>query len=176
MRLPKTEHSAAPAAMTTEEKELIEMIRNAFACVRLEDGVSLNMTEYFDSSGCMPELKERASCDERDDWQAIPDETLERFLVTFSFTDLKGYRFYIPAYMIWVIRNQATSSSALVDFTIFAIDPSHHLFETTPFLKWFSSSQVAAMMAFLEYMNDDFARENLSKIRDTQKSGSSSPG
>ncbi len=95
--------------MAIDEQKLINQIHRAFSGVRLDDGISLNMTEYYDSGGCMPEFKERAARDERDDWAAISSETLKQFMVTFSFTDLKGFRFYIPAYMVWTIQNHSAS-------------------------------------------------------------------
>lgn len=58
--------------MTDEEQRLIELIHSAFAGVRLDDGESLNMTEYNDSGGCRPDFKEKAKHDEREDWTAIP--------------------------------------------------------------------------------------------------------
>jgi len=161
--------------MTDEEQKLIELIHRAFDGVRLDDGESLNMTEYNDSGGCQPEFKEKAKHDERDNWTAISDETLEQFTVTFSFTDLKGFRFYIPAYMIWAIRHHRTSDSIIADHTVYAIDPTHYLFETIPFWQWFTRDQVAAMTQFLEYAvrNDNsldgkVARENLAKIKEAQ--------
>ena len=163
--------------MTAEEEELVDLVHHAFADVRLDDGVSLNMTEYNDSGGCMPEFREKARDDERDDWTVIPDETLEQFTVTFSFTDLKGFRFYIPAYMIWTVRNHRTSDSIIADQTIYSIDPSHYLFETIPLWQWFTGEQIDAMTQFLEYAarNDDtldgkVAKENLAKIRKAQPS------
>jgi hypothetical protein len=158
--------------VTPSEQELVAIIRRAFAGVRLDDGVSLNMTEYKDSGGCAPEFEKKAQYDERDDWTAIPDKILEHFTVTFSFTDLKGFRFYIPAYMIWAIRNHRESRSIIANYTIYAIDPSHYLFETIPFWQWFTAEQIDAMTKFLEYavqdgdtLDDRVARENLAKIR-----------
>ena len=171
--------------MTDEEHGLIALIQRAFASVKLDDGESLNMTEYNDSGGCRPEFKEMAKDDEREDWRSIPDKTLEQFTVTFSFTDLKGFRFYIPAYMIWTIKNHKTSDSIIADFTIYAMRPDHYLFQRIPFWEWFTNDQVAAMIQFLEYAarNDDWldgkvARENLAKIRKAQQSPPpySSPG
>lgn len=163
--------------MTDAEYELIALVHRAFAGVTLDDGASLNMTEYYDSGGCRPEFKEKAQDDEREDWTAIPDETLEQFTVTFCFTDLKGFRFYMPAYMIWTIRNHRTSESIIADSTIYAIDPAHYLFESIPFWQWFTRDQVGAMMQFLEYAagNEDsldgkVARENIAKIKDAQPS------
>lgn len=157
--------------MSVDEQRLIDQIERAFAGVTLDDGISLNMTEYNDSGGLRPEFKERAFEDERDDWRAIPDETLERFTVTFSFTDLKGFRFYIPAYMIWTVRNHRRSVSIISDHTIFSIDPSHYLFESIPFLRWFTADQVSAMVGFLSCFadqGDEDARGNLVKIRNAQ--------
>ncbi|HEX7449207.1 MAG TPA: DUF6714 family protein [Pirellulales bacterium] len=164
--------------MTLPEQELIDLIHRAFEGVRLEDGTSLNMTEYKDSGGSMPEFKRKAQSDERDDWTAIADETLQQFTVTFAFTDLKGFRFYIPAYMIWAIRNHSTSDSIISDFTIYAIDPAHYQFETIPFQQWFTDAQVAAMIKFLEYavengntMDGAVAEKNLRKIKEAQQGG-----
>lgn len=166
--------------MTVIEQSLIARIERAFRGVKLDDGVSLNMTEYNDSSGCMPEFKEKAIYDERDDWKAIPDKTLEEFTVTFSFTDLKGFRFYLPAYMIWAIRNHRISNSIIADFTIYAITPSHHVFREVPFLQWFSKNQIEAMIEFLNYavQNDDsldgsVAGRNLAEIRIAQEAAES---
>lgn len=159
--------------MTQNEQDLIEQIRRAFAGVRLEDGISLNMTEYIDAGGCVPEFREKARNDEREDWAAIADETLEQFSVTFPFTDLKGIKFYIPAYMNWSIRNHRTSWSGIADFTIYAIDPLSHHFDSIPFRSWFNSAQVEAMAAFLEYavandetMDGQAAAKNLARIAD----------
>jgi hypothetical protein len=163
--------------MTPSEENLVATIRRAFARVTLDDGVSLNMTEYNDASGCMPEFEKKAKYDERDDWAAIPDRTLEQFTVTFSFTDLKGFRFYIPAYIIWTVRHHRESESIIADYTIYAIDPSHYLFETIPFWQWFTAEQIDAMTRFLEYavendgsLDGKVARENLAKIKEAQPS------
>ena len=158
--------------MTDEEHGLIAMIQHAFAGVKLDDGESLNMTKYNDSGGSRPEFKEKAKDDERENWGSIPDATLEQFTVTFSFTDLKGFRFYIPAYMIWAIKNHKTSDSIIADFTIYAIRPDHYLFESIPFWEWFTNAQITAMIQFLKYAarNEDWfdgnvARENLAKLK-----------
>ena len=161
--------------MTKEAQKLIDKISNAFAGVRLEDGISLNMTEYHDAGGLFPEYAKKAESDERNDWSIIPEETLEKFTVTFSFTDLKGFRFYIPAYMIYTIRNYKSSDSIISDFTIYAIDPSHYLFESTSFHNWFTQDQVTAMTEFLEFaiqsedwLDETVAIRNLKQIKEAQ--------
>lgn len=158
--------------MTAQEQDLLDQIHRAFAGVQLDDGTSLNMTEFNDSGGCRLEFREKAKGDERYDWTAIPDETLEQFTVTFSFTDLKGFRFYIPAYMAWTVRNHRTSDSIISDHTVYAIDPSRHFFQGIPFRAWFTLEQISAMSKFLEYaaQNDntldaEVARANHAKIK-----------
>ncbi len=137
--------------MEDDRLELIEKIRSAFKGVTLEDGVSLNMTEYFDSSGMVEDFRRKARFDEREDWTLIPDSTLEEFLVTFCFTDLKGYRFYLPAYMIYNIRNFGISGSSITEFTIYALDIDRYQFEDKPFVEFFKGPQLEAICAFLEW-------------------------
>ena len=158
--------------MNIIHSKLIQKIQIAFKNVKLEDGVSLNMTEYKDSSGSIPEYKEKSLLDERNDWSAIPDSTLEQFTVTFSFTDLKGFRFYIPAYMIWTIKNFDKSNSIIGNFTIYAIDPNHYIFDKTSFTDWFTREQITVMCSFLEFalqqnnmLDERVASQNLEEIR-----------
>ena len=158
--------------MSSREDDLIAEIESAFADVRLEDGISLNMTEYNDSGGSNPRYLERAKHDERDDWRRIADETLENFRVTFSFTDLKGYRFYLPAYMIWTLRHHRTSDSPIANSTIYALDPDSYQFDEIPFTSWFTATQLSVIGKFLAYCRDDdetlnspVATTNLAKLK-----------
>ena len=161
---------------------MIKQIKTAFDGVRLEDGESLNMTEYFDSGGTVEAFREKAKFDERLDWAAIPDETLEHFTVTFPFTDLKGYRFYIPAYMIYNVRNHETSNSIITEFTIYALNIDCHQFKDSPFVEFFTNAQLEAICSFLEWESRNEgglgdATTNLRKIREAQlgEGGKASP-
>ena len=133
------------------EQALLEQITSAFEGTVLGDGISLNMTEFYDSGGSARKSAERAKLDERFDWKSIPDSVLERHQVTFSFTDLEGYRFYLPAYMCWTIRNFRTSNSIIGDHTIYACDPKSHQFNTTSFTNWFTPAQLSAIKQFLQF-------------------------
>lgn len=138
--------------MTSFEKDLIARIATAFRDTRLGDGISLNLTEFDDSGGTRPEYQQMAEEDERGDWQEIPDRTLEKFEVAFAFTDLNGYRFYLPAYMSWWIRNHLSSRSILLEVIPEAINPDRHQFGNTRFADWFTDEQVAVMSDFLGYV------------------------
>lgn len=135
--------------------DLISAIREAFRDVKLENGLSLNMTEYNDSGGSAERFKRLAVNDERDDWRNIDDKTLEEFTVTFSFTDWKGFRFYLPAYMIWAIRHPE-SNSIIGDNTIYALDPGRTLplYERTV-NTILNKQQLEAIVQFLQYCVED---------------------
>jgi hypothetical protein len=139
------------------EIDLISQIEVAFRNVTLGDGVSLNMTMFHDSWGCASEYKVLAKKDERKDWSAIPDSTLEQFKSVFCFTDLLGYRFYLPAYMRWTINNHRKSDNIIADFTIYALDPNKRPFTETRIVDWLTKSQIDVVVAFLDFcsLNDD---------------------
>ncbi|MDY6781636.1 MAG: DUF6714 family protein [Cyanobacteriota bacterium] len=158
--------------MSIIESELIDRIQNAFRDVKLGDGISLNMTEYYDSYGYYTDFAEKAKYDEREDWSLISDSTLEEFTVTFSFTDLAGTRFYLPAYTIWTIKNHRTNDSIICDLPIYALDPDRDLFKEVGLINAFSPQQMDCIVKFLEFCieNDgtcdgEVALENLYKIQ-----------
>ena len=97
--------------------------------------------------------------------------------MTFSFTDLKGYRFYIPAYMIWTLRHHRTSDSIICDNTIYALDADRYQFREVPFTSWFTAPQLSAIVKFLAYCRDHddtldgtVATANLAKLEDLRAS------
>ena len=153
-------------------QQLIEQIRLAFKGVKLNDGISLNMAEYYDSGESEKKFIELSKSDEREDWSKIDDKILEKFQVTFSFTDACGFKFYTPAYMIWAINNFKTSHSIIADFTIYAMDPDHYIIKEIGFNKLFNDEQICAIIKFLEfvifnraYFDWEKATVNLEKIK-----------
>jgi len=146
-----------------EESILIKEIESAFSDVHLEEGISLNMAEYYDTGG---NCKKKSKNDERYHWKKIEDKTLEQFTVTFSFTDLKGFRFYLPVYMIYALRNYKTSDSMIIDHIIYAIDVTHFLFNKISMKNYFEEKQLACMISFLEFCStrDDFFDAEIAKI------------
>ena len=157
----------------TDPEQLIAMIENAFAGVTLGKGRSLNECEYADSGGSVTAHLDSDWDDERDAWRQIITNRLTEYTVTFSFTDLSGYRFYLPAYMIWPIQNFRTSESIISDFTIYACDPRSYQFKAVPFTQFFTPKQLESILSFLrfcaendDYLDGDVARRNLRLICD----------
>jgi hypothetical protein len=46
--------------------------------------------------------------DPETNWPDVPDWKIEDFCSALSFLDLTGWRFYIPAYMCWTLKNWRT--------------------------------------------------------------------
>lgn len=157
--------------------DLKAKIRIAFKDEKLGDGISLNQTEYLDSYKSDQSYLELAQFDERENWQNISDATLEKFTCTFSFTDAAGFKFYLPAYMIWTLNNYLKKSYGIIgDLTIYALNLDHYTIRKNNFFKMFNFDQIQCIIEFLEFAieNDGYtdgvvARENLKKITSAQQ-------
>lgn len=57
-----------------------------------------------------------------EDWRAVPDDVLERAYAALSFLSAAGYRFFIAAYLRYVLRHPQ-SEAAVVDSTIWSLIP-----------------------------------------------------
>lgn len=112
--------------ITAQEKlsSLIEEISSAFNGVSRENGVSLHEAEVIDAYGSDAERAEARKQDTDCKWQDVLDEDIENHHSILSFLCPKGFRYYIPAYMIWTLKNYKTSGSSSVDSTIYAFDLS----------------------------------------------------
>ena len=56
-------------------------------------------------------------------WHDVPGEIIERNNASLCFFSPEAYRFYLPAYLIWVLNNFATSNSFTLDSTIYSLAP-----------------------------------------------------
>ena len=152
--------------------KLISEIERTYSDVKLEDGISLNMTEYLDTYQYDKKFLELAKSDERDDWTKIPDYILEKHSATFSFTDWKGFRFYLPAYMRWCLNNPK-SSNLIGDTTIYSldIDTIEKLYQKK-MMEILNLPQIEIVVKFLEwccfenneYCDSSIADNNLMKF------------
>ena len=161
-RAPTPQDTRPEGWQTLEERThadrvaLISKIQDAFAGVQLEDGLSINMAEYYDS--CDESLLEDAKRDESQNWQCIPDELIDRSSSALHYTDAKGFRFYIPAYMVFTLKHFDTplfSCSHSFLHTIGALNPLPY--HKAPFHQVCTLSQKECMIDFLQF----FSRKKL---------------
>jgi hypothetical protein len=83
------------------KQELVDEIHLAFRDVKLEDGIGLwegqGLDDYADKKTIL-KLREK---DEKENWDKIPFEDLERCESSLCFFDAKGMRFHLPRFMIY---------------------------------------------------------------------------
>lgn len=88
-------------------------------------------------------------------WQNIPDKLIEKLHDVLCFLDEKGYRFYLPAYMIYTINNFNSSHSNAIDSTIFSLIPSeYNLSRFQSFNQW-QSQAICQFLSFIALFYTD---------------------
>ena len=146
-----------PAKQTAQElaeiERLIALIQNAFEGVQLEDGTTIHEAEL---EGAYSDDRVRIAAREKDkehNWRDVPGWKIERFHSALSFLDVKGWRFYIPAYMVWTLRNWRTTDSPTVDSLIWDFDPDFKI-SFLPRYASLASEQACAVCQFLQFFCD----------------------
>lgn len=104
-------------------EEVIKLIEIAFKGVELEDGISLHQADIIDEYGSKEEIEKARQKDIDSGWGEVPTDLIEQLQVL-PHLDAKGFRYYIPAYMLWTLQNFDTSDSFSSDATIYALAPS----------------------------------------------------
>jgi hypothetical protein len=110
-----------PATQTEEEireiESLIRRIHTVFAEVTLGSGKTIHQADH---EGCYTE-SEWISAGELDPefhWSEVPDRKLECSFLAQCGLDDEGWRFYLPAFMCWALRNWRTTHSIASDCLI----------------------------------------------------------
>lgn len=83
---------------------LIAEITAAFDGVAREDGVSLRESRVIDDYGCDEERAEARLLDTDTRWQDVSDADMQEYDGVLTFSDAKGFRYYLPAYMLRDLR------------------------------------------------------------------------
>ncbi|MEO3427967.1 DUF6714 family protein [Pelagibius sp. CAU 1746] len=91
-------------------------------------------------------------------WQDLPGDLLVRNYAAPSFFSAAGFRYYLPAFMVWSLQN-AESPEYLAEATLRAFDPGPqsdplHAFQASKFAL-FDSAQRRAVAAFLEALRGE---------------------
>ena len=97
-------------------KELIELIEEAFKDVQLGNGIGLKQAQAIDDYESEEVVLSARKEDEKLNWQHIDPEMLDKCYSSLSFFDAEGMRFHIPAYIINDIKGLLQTA-----------DPTFHL-------------------------------------------------
>jgi hypothetical protein len=126
-------------------------IRTAFADVTLGDGISLRQARAIEESSFrISEPVERLrQWEVTDDWPAVPEDELSQGVL--AHLDGAGLRYYLPAFMIWLLDRYDETNIAVIG-TIGALAPDKTFrasFEAI-YRDVFSAPQRAAIGAYVE--------------------------
>jgi hypothetical protein len=128
------------------------IIRDAFRGVELGSGLTIHEADLeghdYDGAGEAARAK-----DPERNWMEIPDWKLERIHVLSYAFDVEGWRFHLPAYLIWTLKNWRTSTSITSDFVVWGLrlrDNSEYDLERFHSL---SIEQSKAVLAFLDHLD-----------------------
>lgn len=80
--------------------EVIKLVEEAFANVRLGNGIGLRQAQAIDDYKTNETVQKSRELDEKNDWKNIKPELLDKCYSSLSFFDAEGMRFHIPAFMI----------------------------------------------------------------------------
>ena len=138
-------------------RQIIAEIREAFGQVSRGDGVTLHEAAVIDAYGSDEERSAARALDHDRSWQDVPDQLIEDHEDTLCFVDPKGFRYYLPAYMVWALRHLETSDSWSVSHPIYSLTFSgYEGFRECEFERFrvFDDKQSNAICRFLRFMAD----------------------
>lgn len=133
--------------------DVIDQIRAAFAADERPDDAALLHPDCHDDM-------DLEGLYEVGHWSEVPDALVVSEYAALAFLSAEGFRHFIPAYLIWVLRHP-NAGEAVVDSTIWAFLPDLHGAGLAGFVrsKWaaLNFEQRAAITAFLRTMLDHHA-------------------
>lgn len=144
-----------------DTSQLEEIIKVAFKDVKLEDGVSLRQAEVMDNYGEGVTLQEFYALPQQeitDNSQEIPDEVIKRYNYL-AHMDAKGFRYYIPAFMLTAMRecllelayNYCSETFAMTVSSLYP-EPDHLSDYNMMHYSFLNSAQRAAIAHFLSWV------------------------
>ncbi len=130
---------------------IIDKIVYAFSDVNCLGGTTMADCIIADGYGDQAAISEAKGKDESRNWQAIPDEWIERYDSVFCFANDIGARFLLPAYMIWTIKNARKSDACTAEFLLYFLG---RVDKSKSFADILTNDQKGAVRDFLSYMKN----------------------
>jgi len=103
--------------MTDEEQRVADLIRAAFAGVRLGAGVGLRESQGIDDYAGACTTEAYRAKDEKLDWASISAADLDGCYSSLSFFDEAGMRFHLPAYLLADLAGKLQTACVLFHLT-----------------------------------------------------------
>jgi hypothetical protein len=163
----------AEGAEQLPEGVIAEILR-AFSGVSREDGVTLHESRVIDARGSDVERAAARQLDTDRRWEDVPERLIEEDDSALCFMDPKGFRYYLPAYMVWSMRNYKRSedfNSSSLNHPIYSLALSEsgrmRRYDLDGF-EMFNAAQSRAICRFLHFMarQDGVDLVDVDKARD----------
>ncbi len=148
--------------MDDEAKAIIEAIRSAFAGVP-RGRITLHEAEVMDLYGTDAQRQQARLLDTDESWDEVLDRDVAECTTALSYVDPEGWRYYIPAYMVWSLRYFREPRGMASDATIYTFDPHNDYAglreRQRSRFQLLDHAQSRAVCRFLRYMaaHDDHA-------------------
>lgn len=147
---------------------VIEAIRSSFAGVP-RGAITIHEAEVIDDYGSAEERAKARRLDTEPSWDRVPESHIEECTTALCHLDPEGWRYYVPAYMIWSLRHFRVTDSIVSDFTIYTFDPTGNAglreYKLARYML-LDSTQSRAVCRFMRYMarNDNYADGRIAKV------------
>lgn len=103
--------------MNADEERVADLLRAAFAGVRLGNGIGLWEAQGIDDYADSRTVEAYRARDEKDDWSEIPASELDRCYSSLSFFDPAGMRFHLAAFLLADLAGELKTADALFHLT-----------------------------------------------------------
>ena len=138
-----------------ETRAIIEDLHIAFRGVS-RGQITLHEAAVIDDLGSDVERMRARDLDTDRDWVEVPDAHVEECAYALHHLDPESWRYYIPRFMEWSLRNFRTNESFLSDSIIYQFNPSSsdaalakHAMDR---YRCLTTEQSRAVSRFLRYM------------------------
>tara|TARA_B100001939_G_scaffold283511_1_gene252842 strand:+ start:24265 stop:24759 length:495 start_codon:yes stop_codon:yes gene_type:complete len=140
------------------QDEVIAKIELAFQGVPQPSEITLHVAEAHDNYDYGQDSEHRKK-DFQGPWQEVPEEHIENCQCALTYLDPVGFRFYLPAFMVWYLRHYKNSNKVKLDNALYALEtysgePRMEQYKQEKF-SLFNSDQLAACAAFVAFLADD---------------------
>jgi hypothetical protein len=144
-----------PATQTEQELRdidiLIQQIHTAFADVTLDGAETLHQADLEGAYRDIQVWHDAGKKDLESHWTEVPDWKLEWRWSVLSFLKPESWRFYIPAFMCWSLKNWRTSDSVTSDRVLSNLGWVGE--DSTRNQETLNRVQAEAVYAFLSFFN-----------------------
>jgi len=139
-----------------DKNKIIQDIQEAFKGVSREGGESLHETRVIYNGGSGEERVKARAKDLDKKWESIPARDIEIHSSALCYMNPISFRYHIPAFMIWILKNYEQSNSFTVDSTIYVLFIEQRMWESIKErFTILSKQQSAAIAHFLKYLIDN---------------------